>query len=60
MAVGLGGKNFAHIAPVEPATAPTILSFAAVIAGFVLTWSPLASDFSCYMLPNAPRYLSTL
>ncbi|KAJ7485496.1 permease for cytosine/purines, uracil, thiamine, allantoin-domain-containing protein [Mycena latifolia] len=57
IAVGLGGKNFQHFAPVEPATAPTILSFAAVIAGFVLTWSPLASDFSCYMRPDAPRYI---
>ncbi|KAJ7634710.1 permease for cytosine/purines, uracil, thiamine, allantoin-domain-containing protein [Roridomyces roridus] len=52
--VGLGGKDFRHIPPAEPATAPTIMSFSAVIAGFVLTWSPLASDFSCYMLPNAP------
>ncbi|KAJ7240455.1 permease for cytosine/purines, uracil, thiamine, allantoin-domain-containing protein [Mycena rebaudengoi] len=54
IAVGLGGKNFKNIAPVEPATAPTILSFSAVIAGFVLTWSPLASDFTCYMRPDAP------
>ncbi|KAJ7073534.1 permease for cytosine/purines, uracil, thiamine, allantoin-domain-containing protein [Mycena belliarum] len=54
IAVGLGGKNFQHFASVEPATASTILSFAAVIAGFVLTWSPLASDFSCYMRPDAP------
>ncbi|KAJ7927492.1 permease for cytosine/purines, uracil, thiamine, allantoin-domain-containing protein [Mycena leptocephala] len=54
IAVGLGGKNFQHIPPVEPATAPTILSFAAVIASYVLTWSPLSSDFSCYMRPDAP------
>ncbi|KAJ6588794.1 permease for cytosine/purines, uracil, thiamine, allantoin-domain-containing protein [Mycena capillaripes] len=54
IAVGLGGKNFQHIPPVEPASAQTILSFAAVIAGFVLTWSPLSSDFSCYMRPDAP------
>ncbi|KAJ7037886.1 NCS cytosine-purine permease [Mycena alexandri] len=54
IAVGLGGKNFQHIPPTDPATAQTILSFAAVIAGFVLTWSPLASDFSCYMKPDAP------
>ncbi|KAF7360437.1 NCS cytosine-purine permease [Mycena venus] len=40
IAVGLGGKDFQHVPPGEPATAPTILSFAAVIAGFVLTWSP--------------------
>ncbi|KAJ7741441.1 permease for cytosine/purines, uracil, thiamine, allantoin-domain-containing protein [Mycena maculata] len=54
IAVGLGAKNFKHIAPVAPATAPTVFSFAAVIAGFVLTWSPLASDFSCYLRPDAP------
>ncbi|KAF7344544.1 NCS cytosine-purine permease [Mycena sanguinolenta] len=53
VAVGLGAKNFQHIPPAEPATAPTILSFSAAIAGFVLTWSPLASDFSCYMRPDA-------
>ncbi|KAF7316409.1 NCS cytosine-purine permease [Mycena indigotica] len=54
IAVGLGGKNFKNIPSVEPPTAQTVLSFAAVIAGFVLTWSPLSSDFSCYMPPDAP------
>ncbi|KAF7318933.1 NCS cytosine-purine permease [Mycena chlorophos] len=54
IAVGLGAKNFRNIPPVEPPAAQTILSFAAVIAGFVLTWSPLSSDFSCYMPPDAP------
>ncbi|KAF8190345.1 permease for cytosine/purines, uracil, thiamine, allantoin-domain-containing protein [Mycena galopus ATCC 62051] len=54
IAVGLGAKNFKHIPPAAPATAPTVLSFSAAIAGFVLTWSSLASDFSCYMRPDAP------
>ncbi|KAJ7211383.1 permease for cytosine/purines, uracil, thiamine, allantoin-domain-containing protein [Mycena pura] len=54
IAVGLGGKNFHHIPPTEPSTVQTILSYAAVIAGFNLTWSPLSSDFSCYMRPGAP------
>ncbi|KAK7039544.1 NCS cytosine-purine permease [Favolaschia claudopus] len=55
IAVGLGAKDFRHIpAPAEPADAQLVLSFAAVIAGFVLTWSPLASDFSCYMRPEVP------
>ncbi|KAF7325865.1 NCS cytosine-purine permease [Mycena kentingensis (nom. inval.)] len=47
--VGLGAKDFKHIPPVEAPSAQMVLSFAAVIAGFVLTWSPLSSDFSCYM-----------
>ncbi|CAK5274806.1 unnamed protein product [Mycena citricolor] len=55
--VGIGGKHFKDIPEAEPATVQTILSFAAVIAGFVLTWSPLSSDFSCYMPPEAPKKL---
>ncbi|KAJ3805430.1 permease for cytosine/purines, uracil, thiamine, allantoin-domain-containing protein [Lentinula aff. lateritia] len=55
VALGLGGKYLNDIpasAPASTATAPTILSFASTIAGFVITYSPLASDFTIYFKPS--------
>lgn len=48
VALGIGGKHLSSPPPAEPATAGTVLSFASVIAGFVLTYSPLSSDFTIY------------
>ncbi|KAJ4001874.1 permease for cytosine/purines, uracil, thiamine, allantoin-domain-containing protein [Lentinula boryana] len=52
VALGLGGKYLNDVPATEPATAPTILSFASTIAGFVITYSPLASDFTIYFKPS--------
>ncbi|KAF9518801.1 hypothetical protein BS47DRAFT_1289076, partial [Hydnum rufescens UP504] len=54
VALGISGK-LSNPTPVAPATAQAMLSFGSAIAGFVLTWSPLSSDFTCYMCPEAPR-----
>lgn len=55
VALGVGGKNLFNAQPAEPASAATILSFASVIAGFVITFSAMASDFTMYYLPTVPR-----
>ncbi|CAL1709092.1 unnamed protein product [Somion occarium] len=52
VALGLGGKHLSNQPPTEPASAPAILSFASVIAGFVITFSPLSSDFTTYYVPS--------
>ncbi|KAI0777793.1 cytosine-purine permease [Trametes elegans] len=56
VALGVGGKHIENPTPVEPATAPAILSFAATIAGFVITYSPLASDFTIYYKHDVPSW----
>ncbi|KAG1771940.1 permease for cytosine/purines, uracil, thiamine, allantoin-domain-containing protein [Suillus placidus] len=55
VALGVGGKNLYNAQPAAPASAATILSFASVIAGFVITYSAMASDFTMYYSPTVPR-----
>lgn len=55
VALGIGGKHLSNPPPAQPATASTILSFASTIAGFVITYSPLASDYTIYFRPEVPR-----
>lgn len=55
VALGVGGKNLYNAQPAEPATAATILSFASIIAGFVITYSAMASDFTMYYSPTVSR-----
>jgi purine-cytosine permease-like protein len=55
VALGVGGKNLFNAQPAEPASAATILSFASVIAGFVITYSAMASDFTMYYSPTVSR-----
>lgn len=47
IALGLGGKNLSGTT-FEPATARGVLSFVSTLAGFTITWTPLASDFTIY------------
>ena len=54
VALGVSGKHL-NSPPAEPASAQAILSFAAVIAGFTITYSPLGSDFTTYYSPDGPR-----
>lgn len=47
---GTGGKDLSkQVVPEEPATAAAVLSFASLVAGFVLPWAAIAADFSTYM-----------
>ncbi|KAH4404770.1 hypothetical protein HBH92_187940 [Parastagonospora nodorum] len=54
IAAGCGGKGLGQQVAVPPATAPQVLSFGGLVAGFMLPWAALASDFSTYMHPKAP------
>ncbi|KAF8480312.1 NCS cytosine-purine permease, partial [Russula ochroleuca] len=51
VATGAGGKHFIDT-PVAPATAAQIFSFAATIAGFIMTWSAFSSDYTAYFHPR--------
>lgn len=57
VALGVGGKHISSPPPAEPATAVNVLSFASVLAGFVITYSPLSSDFTTYMDPEVSRFV---
>ncbi|KIP10745.1 hypothetical protein PHLGIDRAFT_100554 [Phlebiopsis gigantea 11061_1 CR5-6] len=56
VALGIGGKHLINPPPAEPADAATILSFAATIAGFVITYAPLSSDFTTYFKPEVSSW----
>ncbi|KAF5363078.1 hypothetical protein D9758_012604 [Tetrapyrgos nigripes] len=56
VALGLGGKHLSTTAPVEPATAVSVLSYASTIAGFVITYASLASDFTSYYRPEVSSW----
>lgn len=56
VAVGCGGDKLHLQVATEPATAPAVLSFGALIAGYMIPWAGLSSDFCTYMHPSAPRW----
>ncbi|ELU44211.1 cytosine-purine permease [Rhizoctonia solani AG-1 IA] len=43
------------LAPVVPASSVTVLCFAASIAGYMISWSTLASDYTIYLDQSAPN-----
>ncbi|KAK0444534.1 uncharacterized protein EV420DRAFT_1574324 [Desarmillaria tabescens] len=55
VALGVGGKHITAVPAAEPATAAAVLSFGSTIAGFVITFSPLSSDFTIYFRPDVSR-----
>ncbi|KAF9459715.1 NCS cytosine-purine permease [Collybia nuda] len=56
IALGVGGKHLINPPPAEPATPAAILSFASTIAGFVVTYSSLSSDFTNYFRPEVSSW----
>lgn len=60
IAVGCGGKHLNNPVPTEPATASTILSFGCLIAGFMLPFAGIMSDFAVYYSPAAPMLAAPL
>ncbi|EMD31874.1 hypothetical protein CERSUDRAFT_119154 [Gelatoporia subvermispora B] len=56
VAVGIGGKHLSSPPPAVPATASAVLSFASTIAGFVITYSSISSDFTIYFTPEVPSW----
>ncbi|KAF8674113.1 purine-cytosine permease (2.A.39) family [Rhizoctonia solani] len=55
VALGCGGKQLTDLAPVVPASSVTVLCFAASIAGYMISWSTLASDYTIYLDQSAPN-----
>lgn len=54
IAVGCGGHHLSETVPTEPAVASTILSFGSLVAGFMLPFAGIMSDFAVYYSPAAP------
>ena len=55
VATGCGGKHLHQQVHVDPPAASTVLSFGALVAGFLIPWAALASDFVTYMEPETSR-----
>jgi purine-cytosine permease-like protein len=54
IAVGCGGKHLNVPVETEPATASMVLTFGCLVAGFMLPFAGIMSDFAVYYSPNAP------
>ncbi|KAI0413626.1 permease for cytosine/purines, uracil, thiamine, allantoin-domain-containing protein [Xylaria grammica] len=53
---GIGGKQLFNQAETAPAPAASIVSFGGVIAGFLIPWAAMASDFSVYCDPSVSTF----
>ena len=56
VATGCGGKHLSNQVDVPSADAPTVLTYAGLVAGFLIPWAALASDFITYMEPETPKW----
>jgi hypothetical protein len=56
---GVGGKQFVDT-PAAPATVVQVFSFGATIAGNMITWSVLSSDYTAYFHPRVSRFVQFL
>ncbi|KKK20858.1 hypothetical protein AOCH_003967 [Aspergillus ochraceoroseus] len=56
IATGVGGSHFSQQTTTEPPTAATVLSFGGVVAGFLIPWAAMASDFSVYCDTSASTF----
>ncbi|THH19544.1 hypothetical protein EW146_g1640 [Bondarzewia mesenterica] len=54
IAIGCGGKHLSQQVEQPPATASVVLSFGGLVAGFLIPYGTLASDYATYMRPDAP------
>lgn len=57
--VGIGGKHLLNLPPTAPATSASILGFAGTQAGYMITWSGFAADYSIYLRPKRATYVSS-
>ncbi|RDW80195.1 hypothetical protein BP6252_04833 [Coleophoma cylindrospora] len=53
--VGCGGSKLKLQAETAPPEGQTILSFGCLVAGFVIPFAGIVSDFAVYITPDAPR-----
>ena len=56
VATGCGGNHLSNQVDVPAADAATVLSYASLVAGFLIPWAALASDFITYMEPETPKW----
>jgi hypothetical protein len=56
VATGVSRKNFVD-PTTAPATAAQIFSFGAIIAGYMIPWSALSSDYTAYFHPRVPGFV---
>lgn len=56
---GVGAKHFVD-PPTAPATVKQIFSFAATIAGDMIPWSIVSSDYSAYFHPRVSGFVTFL
>ena len=55
---GVSGKHFVNTpAPTAPATAAQICSFGATVAGNMISWGALSSDYTVYFHPRVSRFV---
>ncbi|KAJ5930181.1 hypothetical protein N7466_005674 [Penicillium verhagenii] len=56
IATGVGGHHLSTESTTEPPAVSTIISFGGVIAGFLIPWAAMASDFAVYCDPTVSPY----
>ena len=56
VATGCGGRHLSNQTTSQTSDAATVLTFGALIAGYLVPWAALASDFATYMDPRTPSY----
>ena len=54
IAVGCGGKHLSNPVAVEGTSYPVIFDFGCLVAGFMLPFAGIMSDFAVYYTPSAP------
>ncbi|KAI1906823.1 hypothetical protein LOZ65_006827 [Ophidiomyces ophidiicola] len=52
IATGCGGRYLSRQVEARPASAPAVLSFGGLIAGYLVPWAALSSDFCTYISPE--------
>ncbi|KAJ2970123.1 hypothetical protein NUW58_g9792 [Xylaria curta] len=53
---GIGGSKLSNQAETAPPSPAVIISFGGVIAGFLIPWAAMASDFSVYCDPSVSTF----
>lgn len=56
VAAGVSGKDFVDTAT-PPATMVQIFNFGATVAGYMIPWSGLSSDYTAYFHPRVSRFV---
>jgi purine-cytosine permease-like protein len=54
IATGCGGSTLKDQQQFPPATAPAVLSFGMIVAGYMIPWAAIASDLTTYFDPKVP------